>query len=112
MWLAPEQARIVTVTDKHDEFARKIEALLRDNGIRVTSDLRNEKLGYKVREAQLAKIPYALVIGDKELETGGVHVRLRGGESLGFMGIAEVITRIQADSDEPFKQRGMNYRFS
>lgn len=111
-WLAPQQARIVTVTDKHDEFAQKSCALLREKGIRVETDLRNEKLGYKVRAAQLEKIPYVLVIGDKELESGEVNVRLRGGETLGTKNLEEVTSLILADSDAPFKQGGMNYRFS
>lgn len=111
-WLTPVQARIVTVTDRHDEFARKACEVLRQNAVRAETDLRNEKLGYKVRAAQLEKIPYVLVIGDKELESGEVNVRLRGGETLGSKSLEEVIALIQADSDEPFKQGGMNYRFA
>lgn len=111
-WLSPVQARIVTVTDRHDEFAQKAGDFLRQKGIRSEADLRNEKLGYKVRAAQLEKIPFVLVIGDKELESGEVNVRLRGGETLGSKGLEEVVALIQADSDQPFKQGGMNYRFS
>ncbi len=111
-WLAPVQARVVTVTDKHDEFAQKVRDILKAKGLRVEADLRNEKLGYKVRAAQLEKIPYVLVVGDKELEAGEVNVRLRGGETLGSMALDRVADRIQADCDEPFKQGGMNYRFS
>ena len=111
-WLAPEQARIVTVTEKHDEFARQVQEHLRGRGIRAEADLRNEKLGYKVRAAQLEKIPFVLVIGDKELEEGGVNVRLRNGETLGSRSLEETVALILADSDEPFKRGGMNYRFS
>ena len=111
-WLAPVQARVVTVTDKHDEFAQKARDVLRGKGLRVEADLRNEKLGYKVRAAQLEKIPYVLVVGDKELEAGEVNVRLRGGETLGSMPLERVADLIQADCDEPFKRGGMNYRFS
>ena len=111
-WLAPEQARIVTVTEKHDEFARRMESGLRDRGIRAEADLRNEKLGYKVRAAQLEKIPFVLVIGDKELEEDGVNVRLRSGETPGFMSLEDAAALILADSDAPFKRGGMNYRFS
>ncbi|MDL2316174.1 threonine--tRNA ligase [Desulfovibrio sp. OttesenSCG-928-A18] len=111
-WLAPEQARVVTVTEKHDEFARQVEKTLNAAGVRARADLRNEKLGYKVRAAQLEKIPYVLVIGDKEVESAGVNVRLRGGETLGHKEIAEVIALIQDDSAAPFKQGGMNYRFA
>ncbi|MDL2290985.1 threonine--tRNA ligase [Desulfovibrio sp. OttesenSCG-928-F20] len=111
-WLAPEQVRIVTVTDKQDEYATKLCSALRLAGIRAEADLRNEKLGFKVRAAQLDKIPYVLVTGDKELEAGEVNVRLRGGETLGSKSLEEVIALIQADSDAPFKRGGMNYRFS
>lgn len=112
VWLAPEQARVVTVTEKHDVFAREVQTRLRAEGIRAEADCRNEKLGYKVRAAQLEKIPYVLVIGDKELEAGGVNVRLRGGETVGYKSIEEAAARILANSDEPFKRGGMNYRFS
>ncbi len=112
IWLAPVQARIVTVTDAQDAFAAEVLALLKNAGIRAEADLRNEKLGYKVRAAQMEKIPYALVIGDKEVEAKGVNVRLRGGDSLGLKPLDEAIRLILDDSDEPFKQGGMRYRFS
>ncbi len=111
-WLAPEQARIVTVTERHDAFARQAQAALQSSGLRAQADLRNEKLGYKVRAAQLEKIPFILVIGDKELEEGGVNIRLRSGETLGFKSLAESAALILADSDAPFQRGGMNYRFS
>ncbi len=111
-WLAPVQARVVTVTDAHDAYAQKVRDTLRAQGVRIEADLRNEKLGYKVRAAQLEKIPYVLVIGDKELEGEGVNVRLRGGETLGFKTLAEVEATIRADSEQPFQRGGMNYRFS
>jgi threonyl-tRNA synthetase len=71
VWLSPVQAKILTVTDAQDEFARAALARLREAGIRAELDDRNEKLGYKVREAQMEKIPYMLVVGDKEKELGG-----------------------------------------
>lgn len=111
-WLAPVQARIVTVTDSHDTFAKEAEAVLKAAGIRAEADLRNEKLGYKVRSAQLEKIPYILVIGDKEVEEQGVNVRLRNGESLGLKPLEDTIGLILDDCDEPFKRGGMRYRFS
>ena len=111
-WLAPVQARLVTVTEKHDDYALKVRDTLRARGLRVEADLRNEKLGYKVRAAQMEKIPYVLVVGDKELEAGEVNVRLRGGETLGSMPLDQIVAHIQADCDEPFKRGGMNYRFS
>jgi len=110
-WLAPVQARILTVTEAHDAHAALVYERLRDAGIRVEADTRNEKLGYKVREAQLEKIPYMLVIGDQELEQGGVNVRLRSGENLGLKGVDEVIQAILEDCQAPFKRGGMRYIF-
>ncbi len=111
-WIAPEQARLLTVTDTQNDFAIKAEAALRQGGVRVHADVRNEKLGFKVREAQLAKVPYMLVIGDKEVESGGVNVRLRTGENLGVKSLEEVLALIQADCEQPFKKRGMRYSFA
>ncbi len=111
-WLAPVQARLLTVTEAHDEFAQKAKDALLRAGIRIEADLRNEKLGYKVRQAQMEKIPYILVIGDKELEAGGVNVRLRNGDTVGLKTLDEVKDIILADCEQPFKNGGMNYRFS
>ncbi len=111
-WLAAEQARILTVTDAQNTFAAQAKTALRDAGIRIHADVRNEKLGFKVREAQLAKVPYILVIGDKEVEAGGVNVRLRNGENLGLKTFAEVADMIRADCEEPFKKGGMSYSFA
>ncbi|WP_243313934.1 threonine--tRNA ligase [Fundidesulfovibrio agrisoli] len=110
-WLAPVQARILTVTDAHDAHAQFVLERLRDAGIRAEADLRNEKLGYKVREAQMEKIPYMLVIGDQELEARGVNVRLRSGENLGLMGVDDVASKILEDCQAPFKRGGMRYNF-
>lgn len=111
-WLAPVQARVLTVTDAHNEFAEKVKAELLKEGIRIEADTRNEKLGFKVREAQVSKIPYMLVIGDKEIEEQGVNVRMRKGENLGLKSISEVAELIKADCEEPFKSGGLSYRFS
>lgn len=111
-WIAPEQARIVTITEAHDDFANEMKSALQERGLRVEADLRNEKLGYKVRAAQLEKIPYILVVGDKEVEARGVNVRLRNGETIGFKSLDEVEALLRADADEPFKRGGMDYRFS
>ncbi|MFW5487305.1 MAG: threonine--tRNA ligase [Desulfovibrio sp.] len=110
-WLSPEQARVLTVTSAHDEHADAVAKELATAGIRVHSDKRNEKLGYKVREAQLEKIPYMLVIGDSEVEAGGVNVRTRSGENLGLMSPKEAAEMIIADSTKPFKRGGMSYSF-
>lgn len=111
-WLAPVQARLLTVTDAQNEFVESARTALAKAGIRVEADVRNEKLGYKVREAQLEKIPYILVVGDKEVEAGGVNVRLRTGENLGLKSLDEVVSLLESDCQEPFKRGGMSYSFS
>ncbi|HCO12460.1 MAG TPA: threonine--tRNA ligase, partial [Desulfonauticus sp.] len=89
-WLAPVQARILTITDAQNEYVENCYKVLRQAGLRVEKDLRNEKLGYKVREAQLEKIPYVLVAGEKEVEAGGLNVRLRGGKNMGLKSLEEI----------------------
>jgi threonyl-tRNA synthetase len=100
VWIAPVQARILTVTDRNNEYAENVLEELRNAEIRVEADLRNEKLGLKVREAQLQKIPYMLVIGDKEVEQGGVTPRLRNGKNLSFMTGSEFISLVKEDEDQ------------
>ncbi|HSE90113.1 MAG TPA: threonine--tRNA ligase [Candidatus Binatia bacterium] len=95
LWLAPVQVRILTVTDDHKEYAMKVFERLRDEGWRVELDERNEKLGYKIREAQLAKIPYAVVIGDKEIAAQTVAPRRRGGENLVPLSVGDFIQRLK-----------------
>ncbi len=111
-WLAPEQARVLTVVDACNDAAQKACDELKALGIRATADLRNEKLGFKVREAQLEKVPYILVVGEKEAQSGGVNVRLRNGDNVGLKSVAEVAAMIRADAEEPFKRGGMSYSFS
>ena len=111
-WLAPVQARIVNVTDAQMDYVKEMKSRLAAAGIRVETDLRNEKLGFKIREAQLAKIPYVLVVGDKEVADGGFSVRLRSGENIGFRSVEDVIAMIRTDSEEPFKRGGMSYSFA
>ena len=97
LWLAPVQARILTVTDDQKQYAQKLFDQLRHDDWRVELDDRNEKLGYKIREAQLAKIPYALVIGDKEVAAETVAPRRRGGENLPPEKLADFIERLRAE---------------
>lgn len=85
VWLAPVQARVFPITDRHGPYAREVTETLRRAGIRVEFDGRNEKVGYKIREAQVQKIPYMLVVGDRELESGTVAVRHRAEGDLGAM---------------------------
>ena len=89
LWLSPEQAVILTVTDSHIPYAQQVLEQLRESGVRARSDFRNEKLGFKIREAQLQKVPYMLVIGDKEVETSTVAPRFRDGKNLDAMTAAD-----------------------
>ncbi|HHO60048.1 MAG TPA: threonine--tRNA ligase [Thiotrichales bacterium] len=97
LWLAPVQAVILNITDNQAEFARKVQKSLADEGFKVELDLRNEKIGYKIREHILQRVPYMLVIGDRELETNTVAVRTRDGEDLGAMSIDDVISRFSSE---------------
>ena len=90
-WLAPLQAVILNITDKQAEFAGKVEEILNESGFRAKSDLRNEKIGFKIREHTLLKVPFLLVIGDREVETQTVAVRTREGVDLGSMPVTQFI---------------------
>ena len=83
VWLAPVQAVILNITDKQADFARQVEETLKKQGLRVKSDLRNEKIGFKIREHTLQRVPYLLVVGDREVESNSVAVRTRSGQDLG-----------------------------
>jgi len=96
-WLAPVQAIILTVTDRHIPFAEKVFDELKNAKVRVELDSRNEKLGYKIREAQLQKIPYMLVIGDNEVEAEKVKPRRRDGTQLDMMSAEEFITMVEEE---------------
>ena len=99
-WLAPCQVRILPITDKHVEYAKKLADKMFDLGLRVHLDDRNEKLGYKIREAQVQKVPYTLVVGDKEMEEGTVNVRRRGEGDIGAMPQDEFISMLQEEIKE------------
>ena len=88
-WLSPVQVKVMPITDRTAEYAKKVAAELESAGVRVETDLRNEKIGYKIREAQSKKIPYMLIVGDKEAEAGTVSVRTRAGGDLGAVALAE-----------------------
>jgi threonyl-tRNA synthetase len=96
-WLAPTQAVVLNITDKQSEYAREVEESLKNKGFRVISDLRNEKIGFKIREHTIQKVPYLLVVGDKEVESQTVAVRARRGEDLGSMGLEAFITHLTND---------------
>ena len=97
LWLAPVQAKIMTITDRADDAARKLQKTLEDAGIRTEIDLRNEKIGFKIREAQMMKIPYMLVLGDKEAAEGTVAVRVRGKGDAGTMRVDALLERMQEE---------------
>jgi len=96
VWLAPTQAVLLNITDRQAEYADKLASLLKNNGIRAKSDLRNEKIGFKIREHTLQYVPYLLVVGDREAETHTVAVRTQQGADLGSMSIEQAIDLIKA----------------
>lgn len=97
LWLAPEQARILTVSEKSEAYGRQIEQQLKEAGLRVKGDYRGEKLGAKIRDAQLELIPYMLVVGPKDAEAGTVSVRDRLEGDVGALSVEEAITKLQAE---------------
>ncbi|MCI5772718.1 MAG: threonine--tRNA ligase [Clostridiales bacterium] len=97
LWLAPVQVKVLTITDRADEAAKAVREKLEKLGIRTELDLRNEKIGFKVREAVMMKIPYMLVMGDKEVEEGTVNVRTRKGEVIGTMKLDDAIAMFQEE---------------
>jgi threonyl-tRNA synthetase len=96
-WLAPTQAVVLNITDKQSDYAKNVEDSLKNKGFRVDSDLRNEKIGFKIREHTIRKVPYLLVVGDKEVESQTVAVRARRGEDLGSMDLDAFATLLADD---------------
>jgi len=99
LWLSPVQARILTITDRADAAAQELKKELEQAGIRAEIDLRNEKIGFKVREAQMMKIPYMLVIGDREAEEGTVSIRNRKGQAINGVKHDALIRTLKAEID-------------
>ncbi len=104
VWLAPQQVVVMNITDKQADACENVVNELKKAGLRAISDLRNEKIGFKIREKTLERIPYMLVLGDKEVESGSVNVRTREGENLGVMSVAEFITLVEAAVAEKGRQ--------
>ncbi len=100
LWLAPVQVSILPIADRHNEFCEKVKAALNAVGIRVEMDTRSEKIGFKIREATMQKVPYMLVIGDNEVESGKVSVRTRSGEDAGTMTIDELCAMLKKEVDD------------
>ncbi|WP_269619267.1 threonine--tRNA ligase [Zhongshania sp. BJYM1] len=97
LWLAPIQAVVCNITDKQADYVTKVQDLLRDSGFRVDADLRNEKIGFKIREHTIQKVPFLFVVGDNEVETQTVSVRARSGEDLGSVALTD-LSKLLADS--------------
>ena len=100
LWLSPEQVRILQITDRAKEYAESIAKRFDDMNIRVTVDNRNEKIGYKIRQAQLEKIPYFFILGDKEVEDNTVSLRSRKDGDLGTSPVEDVIAKILKENAE------------
>ena len=98
LWLAPVQVMVLNISERQAEYAQKVVQALREAGIRAVSDLSNNKITYKIREHSLQKLPYLLVVGDKETETGVVAVRARGNQDLGQFGLDDLIARLKAET--------------
>ena len=99
-WLAPVQVELMPIADRHNEFTSKVAAELKKRGIRVEVDGRSEKIGFKIREAQLQKIPYMLVIGDKEVETENVSIRCRKRGDIGTMSVSDFCDMVEKEIRE------------
>ena len=99
-WLSPEQVRIMPITDKFADYGKQVEVALNKAGFRVHLDDRNEKVGYKIREAQVKKIPYMLIVGEKEVADGTVAVRSRNGGDMGAMKLADFIAKLAKEVAE------------
>jgi len=97
LWLAPEQVRVLTVTQKAEDYGREVERRLREAGLRVTGDYRAEKLGAKIRDAQLKLIPYMFVVGERDAAEGNVSVRDRLAGDLGAMPLAAAVEKLQSE---------------
>ncbi len=107
-WLAPVQAKIMTITDDQIPYGKKVEEILRGGGLRVRSDFRNEKIGKKIREAQMGKVPYMLVIGPREAESEQVAMRIRGKGDTGAVGVEDALQQIRADAESRAFSPGEN----
>ena len=97
VWLAPVQAVLIPIADRHQAYAQQVAAQLKDGGLRVDVDLRSDRMNAKIRDAQMQKVPYMLVVGDREAEAEQLAVRLRSGEDLGAISISAFIERVQTE---------------
>lgn len=95
-WLAPTQVAVLNITDAQADYVQEVAQTLQSQGVRVLTDLRNEKITYKIREHSLQKLPFILVVGDKEKAAGAVAVRARGNQDLGVMPLAAFVEKLQS----------------
>jgi threonyl-tRNA synthetase len=100
VWLAPVQVRVIPIADRHFDYAKGVEKAFRDLNLRVETDARPEKVGYKIREAQMEKIPYMIIVGDKEIDEEKIAVRSRSEGDLGVMAVKEFAGRIVREIEE------------
>jgi len=100
VWLAPVQVEVMNITDAQDDYVNEVVEKLKENDIRVESDMRNEKIGYKIREAQMQKVPYMIVIGEKEMKDKTVSVRSRKGGDMGAMALDDFISKLKDEIDK------------
>ena len=98
LWLSPLQVVVMNITDRQADYVQEVAKFLSEKGFRVNTDLRNEKIGFKIREHTLQRVPYLVVVGDREVETGEVSVRSRAGEDLGSMSMAALVRRLADDT--------------
>ncbi len=103
VWLAPVQAIVLPVSERHNEYAERLAAELREGGVRVDVDGRSESVGKKIRDAELGRYPYMLVVGDREQEAGAVAVRSHPEGELGAMPAADFVARVAAESEAPWR---------
>jgi len=96
-WLAPVQAVVMGITDRQGEYVEKLQKSLQNSGFRANSDLRNEKIGFKIREHTLQRVPYLIIVGDKELNDSTVAVRTRSGDDLGTMSLEDFTARLSQE---------------
>ena len=96
-WLAPTQIVVMSLTDRTKDYAKNVAQALKKQGLRVETDLRNEKIGFKIRSHTLQRVPYMLVLGDREAEQNTVAVRTRNGEDLGAMPLEDLISRVEKE---------------
>jgi threonyl-tRNA synthetase len=99
LWLAPEQVAVLNISEHQADYAAGVAQALRKAGFRAAEDLRNEKISYKIREHSLQKLPYQVVVGDKEKQAGTVAVRTRGGEDLGAMALDAFVARLRSEAN-------------